>query len=61
MKQYYYCNAKQRPSICRVETNLCCMICQFIDDCYFTAREQKLKIKPCKPDFSETERCNYQI
>lgn len=48
-----FCNAPQRPSVCILTTNLCCMVCDH------NARCQELSvgtsIRPCGPDLVDEE------
>jgi hypothetical protein len=48
--QYYFCNATIRPN-CLHTTNLCCLICECVEECGLKAE----KIKPCRPNGSDEE------
>lgn len=59
MEQYLFCSCKDRPPICKLKTNLCCLVCQFNNEC---SKSVYVGIKPCKPDFDEDEeKCPYLV
>ena len=56
-KDLIFCNATIRPN-CLLSTNLCCLVCQQIEDC----RTQCGKVKPCEPDEDlDDDGCEYLI
>lgn len=45
--KYIFCNAPMRCQICRMDTNLCCLVCIHNADCFQEARRAHLKLYPC--------------
>jgi hypothetical protein len=58
----YFCNANKRPALCRLETNLCCLVCNYSDDCRKQSIDAGLKVLPCKDDSEiESEKCDFLL
>lgn len=47
-------NPTTRPAHCQMRTNLCCVFCQKIEDCFAEAEAMK-KQKPCDSDCNTVE------
>lgn len=56
MNQLIFCNAKIRPE-CILNTNLCCVICEFREQCTI----QNQKIKPCTSYDEDEGNCQFLI
>ncbi len=64
------CSASIRPSMCRLDTNMCCFNCPELVDCFKSIRKHNANLPekservvvPCSPrDFEEHEMCDYAI
>ena len=61
MQKSTFCGAKNRPGYCKVDTNMCCVNCEYIKKCVSYAKKFKL-MKPCVPDnFEPDEMCEFSI
>lgn len=65
LKEKFFCSA-ERPDYCLHTVNLCCLHCEYSDECYENAKRnagsKKLQIVPCKEEqFDDDEYCSFQI
>ncbi len=66
MKQTHHgCSATIRPSVCKLENNLCCLSCEFVKECTDKIKADKtLKIRalPCTlANFDEIDFCEFGV
>ena len=47
IKGCIFCSAL-RPKVCLKEINLCCVLCDKIEECIIKNKEEKSKIMPCE-------------
>jgi len=54
METIKLCTAKERWTGCRIKKNLCCVFCEYLDEClYKFEQDKKNKIRPCEPGFEK--------
>lgn len=58
LMEYYFCSSKVRPNKCILKTNLCCLICQHNEQCYYSTRNG---ILPCRIQEDELDDCELKI
>lgn len=62
MNAFTACAAKNRPSYCEYDTNMCCFGCEFNEKCTTYAKTNNIKILPCTPSiFDKDEICEFAL
>ena len=58
MSLVLFCSSELRVKVCRMQTNLCCLSCQHVEDCLALCRSNNYKVVPCEPDdLDEEDQC----
>lgn len=65
MEDKFFCSAKARPIVCKLETNVCCFNCKFNNECIAMAKNYnkthtiKCTIPCTSSNVSSDEMCGF--